>query len=84
MSAAVRVGGDDRVVSAGRLLSMLLLLQSRGRLSARQLAEELEVSVRTAYRDLTRLQAAGIPVYAEAGRGGGTSCSMATTPVLPA
>lgn len=58
-------------MSAGRLLSVLLLLQSRGRLSARQLAEELGVSVRTAYRDLERLQAAGVPVYAEPGRGGG-------------
>ncbi|CAL9597755.1 hypothetical protein SUDANB105_05357 [Streptomyces sp. enrichment culture] len=58
-------------MSAGRLLSVLLLLQSRGRVSARGLAEELGVSVRTAYRDLVRLQAAGVPVYAETGRGGG-------------
>ncbi|MER6346571.1 helix-turn-helix transcriptional regulator [Streptomyces sp. NPDC001595] len=58
-------------MSAGRLLSMLLLLQSRGRVSARGLADELGVSVRTAYRDLQRLQAAGVPVYAEPGRGGG-------------
>ncbi|MDH2387207.1 WYL domain-containing protein [Streptomyces sp. HNM0663] len=58
-------------MSAGRLLSVLLLLQSRGRMPARGIADELGVSVRTAYRDLTRLQAAGIPVYAEPGRGGG-------------
>ncbi|MFF0165315.1 helix-turn-helix transcriptional regulator [Streptomyces prasinus] len=58
-------------MSAGRLLSLLLLLQTRGRMSARGLADELGVSVRTAYRDLARLQAAGIPVYAEPGRGGG-------------
>ncbi|MCQ8186787.1 helix-turn-helix transcriptional regulator [Streptomyces rugosispiralis] len=58
-------------MSAGRLLSLLLLLQSRGRLSARAIAGELGVSVRTAYRDLARLQAAGIPVYAEPGRAGG-------------
>ncbi|MFE2939989.1 helix-turn-helix transcriptional regulator [Streptomyces sp. NPDC059255] len=58
-------------MSAGRLLSVLLLLQSRGRMSARGLAEELGVSVRTAYRDLARLQATGVPVYAEPGRGGG-------------
>lgn len=58
-------------MSAGRLLSVLLLLQSRGRMSARELAGELGVSVRTAYRDLARLQAAGVPVYAEPGRGGG-------------
>ncbi|MBX7466350.1 WYL domain-containing protein [Streptomyces sp. MAG02] len=58
-------------MSAGRLLSLLLLLQSRGRMSAPAIAEELGVSVRTAYRDLTRLQDAGVPVYAEPGRGGG-------------
>ncbi|MGW2336713.1 helix-turn-helix transcriptional regulator [Streptomyces sp. NPDC001685] len=58
-------------MSASRLLSVLLLLQSRGRLSARAIADELGVSVRTAYRDLARLQAAGIPVYAEPGPGGG-------------
>ncbi|MFE0583334.1 helix-turn-helix transcriptional regulator [Streptomyces sp. NPDC058874] len=58
-------------MSAGRLLSVLLLLQSRGRLSARAIAEELGVSVRTAYRDVERLQGAGIPVYAEPGRAGG-------------
>ncbi|MEU9319111.1 WYL domain-containing protein [Streptomyces sp. NPDC048295] len=56
---------------ASRLLSVLLLLQSRGRMSARQIADELNVSVRTAYRDVVRLQSAGVPVYAEPGRGGG-------------
>ncbi|MDT9687362.1 WYL domain-containing protein [Streptomyces sp. P9(2023)] len=58
-------------MSAGRLLSMLLLLQSRGRMSASGLADELGVSLRTAYRDLARLQDAGVPVYAEPGPGGG-------------
>ncbi|QCX74393.1 HTH domain protein [Streptomyces sp. YIM 121038] len=58
-------------MSAGRLLSVLLLLQSRGRMSARGIADELGVSVRTAYRDLARLQDAGVPVYAEPGRAGG-------------
>lgn len=58
-------------MSASRLLSVLLLLQSRGRLSAQVIADELGVSVRTAYRDLARLQAAGVPVYADPGRGGG-------------
>ncbi|GHE53775.1 transcriptional regulator [Streptomyces longispororuber] len=58
-------------MSAGRLLSLLLLLQSRGRVTARAVAEELGVSVRTAYRDVARLQDAGVPVYAEPGRGGG-------------
>ncbi|WP_329124545.1 helix-turn-helix transcriptional regulator [Streptomyces sp. NBC_01353] len=58
-------------MSAGRLLSLLLLLQSRGRMSARGIADELGVSVRTAYRDVARLQTAGVPVYAEPGPGGG-------------
>ncbi|GAA3948490.1 WYL domain-containing protein [Amorphoplanes auranticolor] len=53
------------------MLSMLLLLQTRGRLSAGQLAAELGISVRTAYRDLARLQAAGVPLYAETGQHGG-------------
>ncbi|MEU7647634.1 helix-turn-helix transcriptional regulator [Streptomyces huasconensis] len=56
---------------ASRLLSVLRLLQARGRVSARAIADELHVSVRTAYRDLARLQAAGVPVCAEPGPGGG-------------
>ncbi|MBB2742906.1 UNVERIFIED_ORG: putative DNA-binding transcriptional regulator YafY [Microbispora rosea subsp. rosea] len=52
---------------ASRLLSILPLLQSRGHLTARQLAEELEVSVRTIYRDVESLHAAGMPLYGEAG-----------------
>ncbi|MYV58103.1 WYL domain-containing protein [Streptomyces sp. SID3212] len=58
-------------MSADRLLLTLLLLQTRGRMSARRLADELGVSVRTAYRDLDRLRATGVPVYAEQGRTGG-------------
>ena len=56
---------------ASRLVSLLLLLQQRGQMTAAELAETLEVSVRTIYRDLEALSAAGVPVYAEAGRNGG-------------
>ncbi|MFC7535223.1 helix-turn-helix transcriptional regulator [Actinoplanes sp. GCM10030250] len=56
---------------ASRLISLLLLLQDRGRLTAQQLAGELEVSVRTVYRDVEALAASGVPVYAELGAGGG-------------
>jgi predicted DNA-binding transcriptional regulator YafY len=58
-------------VRADRLLSLVLLLQGRGRATARAIAAELEVSVRTVYRDLEALAAAGVPVLTESGPGGG-------------
>ena len=58
---------------ADRLVAALLVLQAKGRVTAAELARELEISVKTARRDLEALSVAGIPVYAQAGRGGGWS-----------
>ena len=56
---------------ADRLLSLVLLLQARGSVTARSLATELGVSVRTVYRDLGALDVAGVPIIAASGPGGG-------------
>jgi predicted DNA-binding transcriptional regulator YafY len=58
-------------VRASRLVSILLLLQTRGRLTARELAGILQVSVRTIYRDMDALSSAGVPLYGEPGLDGG-------------
>lgn len=58
---------------ADRLLSLLMLLQGRGRMTAAELAKELEVSERTIYRDVTALGTSGVPVTTEPGPGGGIS-----------
>ena len=58
-------------MSASRLLEMVYLLLERRQVTAQELAQRFEVSVRTIYRDVDRLSGAGVPVYTCPGRGGG-------------
>jgi predicted DNA-binding transcriptional regulator YafY len=59
------------VVRADRLVAIILLLQTRGQLTAGELAELLDTSERTVRRDLDALLTAGVPLYSQRGRGGG-------------
>src|SRR5690606_26993886 len=70
-SSTEHFSGEVGDMRADRLVAALSFLQHRGRVTAAELAAELEVSVATARRDLEALAAAGIPVYPQAGRGGG-------------
>src|SRR5207248_6385013 len=70
-SPPVRFACQDRDMRADRLVAILLMLQARGQVTAAEVATELEVSERTARRDLEALGMAGLPIYSQQGRNGG-------------
>ena len=73
---------DTGLVRAGRLITLVLILQRHGRVTAAELARRLEVSERTVLRDIEALSGAGVPVYATRGAGGGFELLERRTPEL--
>jgi predicted DNA-binding transcriptional regulator YafY len=83
MTSGVMIAAKLSRVRGGRLVELLGLLQARGRMTAAQLAAELEVSQRTVHRDIEALSAAGFPVYAVRGSLGGFELMAGSSIDLP-
>ncbi len=63
--------GDDKTMKDNRLFRILYYILENGKVTANELADKFEVSVRTIYRDIDSISSAGIPIYATQGKGGG-------------